>query len=147
MLVALDCGCTIDDEFKNTTHEADGRHYPLGTSPTSYCPRCDLFKPCHCEGATTMNEGMQIGQARAVRLEKSSIPIPDWIIKYEPVNEPCPPGGLEEFVNGSDDEVIAAVQRLIENGRTTPSRCRIYANTQVSIHTSVQFAPSPPRTR
>ena len=48
MIVILPCGCTIDDEQKSTIHYADGRHYPIGTSPKTYCPKCDLFKLCTC---------------------------------------------------------------------------------------------------
>lgn len=48
MNVTLKCGCTIDDERKSTVHEADGKHYPLGTSPKTFCAKCDLYKPCLC---------------------------------------------------------------------------------------------------
>jgi hypothetical protein len=50
MIVKLDhCGCIIDDEFKSTVHEVDGKHYPLFTSPESYCLKCDLYRPCICD--------------------------------------------------------------------------------------------------
>ena len=46
MRVTLECGCTVDDARVSTVHELDGRHYPLGTSPKTYCMVCDLFRPC-----------------------------------------------------------------------------------------------------
>lgn len=44
----LPCGCVVDDERYSTVHESDGRHYPLGTSPQTFCIWCDLYKPCEC---------------------------------------------------------------------------------------------------
>lgn len=49
MIVTLECDCTIDDEFLSTVHERDGRHYPIGESPESFCKRCDLYRPCLCD--------------------------------------------------------------------------------------------------
>lgn len=48
MITKLPCGCTINDEFKSTVHEPDGRHYPIGASPATFCMRCDLYRPCAC---------------------------------------------------------------------------------------------------
>ena len=48
MIVKLACGCRIDDAVMSTTHWSDGKHYPIGTSPSLYCKRCDLFRPCLC---------------------------------------------------------------------------------------------------
>lgn len=53
MIVDLDCGCRIDDEFYSTFHQKDGLHYPIGTGPKSFCRRCDLYKPCVCTAEDT----------------------------------------------------------------------------------------------
>lgn len=37
-----DCHRRYDDEFSNTMCP----HYPLGTSPETYCRKHDLFRPC-----------------------------------------------------------------------------------------------------
>lgn len=60
MRVTLECGCNIDDEFKNTVHqdgadrsqrdkEAKVFHYPLEGSPESLCVKCDMYRPCSCD--------------------------------------------------------------------------------------------------
>lgn len=60
------CGCTINDLYYDTTHHpatdvastgspgdaargCEG-HWPLLTSPGSYCKTCDLYRPCLCPG-------------------------------------------------------------------------------------------------
>lgn len=48
MLAKLPCGCTVDDATHSTIHETDGRHYPIGASPGTFCPKCDLYQPCVC---------------------------------------------------------------------------------------------------
>jgi hypothetical protein len=48
MWVRLPYGCMIDDALHSTVHESDGRHYPIGASPATFCIECDLFKPCKC---------------------------------------------------------------------------------------------------
>lgn len=48
IVVCPTCGRAIDDEFVTTACE-EGDHYPLGTSKSSYCKHCDLFKPCLCD--------------------------------------------------------------------------------------------------
>lgn len=50
MIVLLPCGHIIDDAVMDTTC-VDGRHYPIGTGPSSFCKRCDLYKPCLCDRA------------------------------------------------------------------------------------------------
>lgn len=59
MHVKLDCGCFVDDAVYSTIHESDGRHYPIGTNPKTYCYRCDRFKPCAC---TAIGTGVVEGQ-------------------------------------------------------------------------------------
>jgi hypothetical protein len=81
-------------------------------------------------------------RSNSFAVAKPSPTIPDYLIKYEPVNEPSPPGGLEEQVCGTEADAIEVVQRLIENGRTTPGRVRIYGNLNPIIQTSVSFPPS-----
>lgn len=48
MIVSLPCGCTIDDETHSTVHDAGGHHYPISTSPKTFCFACDVFRPCGC---------------------------------------------------------------------------------------------------
>mgnify|MGYP001607140171 CR=1 FL=1 len=51
MYVKLKCGCVVDDAVLDTVHQADGKHYPIGTGPRTFCVRCDLFRPCLCDKA------------------------------------------------------------------------------------------------
>lgn len=51
MIVTLPCGHVINDETHSTHCYGegwDGGHYALGTSPGSFCKRCDLYRPCLC---------------------------------------------------------------------------------------------------
>lgn len=48
MLVQLPCGHVVDDAVMDTVCQ-DGQHYPIGTGPTTFCKRCDLYKPCLCD--------------------------------------------------------------------------------------------------
>jgi hypothetical protein len=61
------------------------------------------------------------------------------------VNEPCPPGGCEESLVGSESDAVALVQALIEQGRTTPGRVQIYANVNALIGVAVTFPKNPAR--
>jgi co-chaperonin GroES (HSP10) len=54
MRTKLPCGCTIDDAILSTVHEADGKHYPIGASPATFCKRCDMHKPCACDRTSAM---------------------------------------------------------------------------------------------
>ncbi len=65
MIVHLDCGCTVNDEYTNTVHEMDGRHYPLGTSPQTFCLRCDRFHPSCDLPAAVKLEGIARVRRRA----------------------------------------------------------------------------------
>lgn len=49
MIVRLECGCVIDDAVLSTYHDEDGRHYPIGAGPETFCKRCDLYRPCGCD--------------------------------------------------------------------------------------------------
>lgn len=49
MLTNLPCGCRVDDAVLSTIHEPDGKHYPIGTSPVTFCKKCDLYRPCLCD--------------------------------------------------------------------------------------------------
>lgn len=57
MIVTLSCGCTVDDEQTSTIHEIDGRHYLVGANPTTFCVRCDLFRPCVHDVAVASHSG------------------------------------------------------------------------------------------
>lgn len=86
------------------------------------------------------------GAGRDSALAVAKMPTPDFIIKYEPVNTPTPTpiGGEEETVCGIEMDAISRVRDLIESGRTTPGRVRIYANLNPIVEVSVSFPPRPP---
>lgn len=85
-------------------------------------------------------QGMITGNLAVARA-----PMPDFIIKYEPVNTPTPVGGEEEMVCGNEMDAISRVRDLIETGRTTPGRVWIYANLNPVVEVSVSFPPRPSR--
>lgn len=71
---------------------------------------------------------------------------PDFIIKYDlpPQDGPCSPtpnNGHEEAVHGVETDAVEAIRRLIEAGRTTPGRVRLYVNAQAVVEASVLFPP------
>jgi hypothetical protein len=58
--VLLDCGCTIDDEYKSTVHDVSDQrsagdierkkhHYPLEGAAAGYCLTHDMYRPCPCD--------------------------------------------------------------------------------------------------
>lgn len=49
MIVRLPCGHVIDDAVMSFVCHGDEGHYPVGTGPSSFCKRCDLYKPCPCD--------------------------------------------------------------------------------------------------
>jgi hypothetical protein len=54
MIVQLACGHVIDDAIMDTVCTPRG-HYPIGTGPTSFYKRCDLYRPCVCDATTHVN--------------------------------------------------------------------------------------------
>lgn len=61
MIVDLPCGCRVDDLHYSTVCYGpgpDGGHYPLFTSPETYCKVHDLYRPC-----AGCDEGIGAGEA------------------------------------------------------------------------------------
>lgn len=81
------------------------------------------------------------GYATDNRLAVAKAVPPTFIIKYEPTNQPSGPDGCEERVIGTEADAIETIQRLIEEGRTTPGRVQLYGNLNPIIQTSVSFPP------
>lgn len=45
MVVTAPCGHTFDDEHYDYTCYGDKGHYPIGTSPRTYCKKHDRYHP------------------------------------------------------------------------------------------------------
>jgi hypothetical protein len=90
MIVTLPCGHTVDDLHYDTVcwGERFG-HWPLGTSPRSYCKRCDLYHP-ECrrnemlqlmvekgkrEGLTELESAQAKGLATALMVDAGGGPV------------------------------------------------------------------------
>jgi hypothetical protein len=58
MIVTGPCGHTFDDEHYSYTCYGDEGHWPLFTSPETYCKNHDLHRPC-----AGCDEGIGAGEA------------------------------------------------------------------------------------